>query len=280
MVGQRTPVVEPAADLLDRILTERRHRWEQDQLARYEAKGKKPPKGWKDKYKEPAAPDTTNLPELPAGWCWANLGQVAVFQNGRAFPSKEYADEGVRLLRPGNLYADGSVQWNSKNTRHMPVRWAEQHPSHIVREYELVMNLTAQSLRDEFLGRTCMTGPDEVCLLNQRLARITPIEPLDRRYVLLLLKSAIFRQFVASLNTGSLIQHMFTSQLDNFVFPLPPHAEQVQLVKEAERHLTIIDALAAETDKHLQRAPRLRQAILKRAFAGELVGSEVEALPA
>ena len=45
--------VEPATELLSRIRTERRHRWEQSELAKYEAKGKKPPKNWQDKYKEP-----------------------------------------------------------------------------------------------------------------------------------------------------------------------------------------------------------------------------------
>jgi type I restriction enzyme S subunit len=31
---------------------------------------------WKQKYKEPSAPDTSNLPPLPEGWCWANFSQV------------------------------------------------------------------------------------------------------------------------------------------------------------------------------------------------------------
>ncbi|MEM6366130.1 MAG: restriction endonuclease subunit S, partial [Planctomycetota bacterium] len=103
------PGVEPASELLARILRERRQRWEQQQLATYESKGKKPPKNWQSKYKEPATPDIANLPELPNGWCWATLGQIALFHNGRAFPSKEYTDDGVRLLGPGNLFADGSV---------------------------------------------------------------------------------------------------------------------------------------------------------------------------
>ena len=36
------------------------------------AKGK-PPKDdrWKAKYKEPQPPDTSELPDLPEGWCWA-----------------------------------------------------------------------------------------------------------------------------------------------------------------------------------------------------------------
>ncbi|WP_417749785.1 restriction endonuclease subunit S [Rosistilla oblonga] len=70
------PDVEPASELLQRIRQERRERWEQTELAKYEAKGKQPPKGWKDKYKEPAPVDKSNLPELPNGWCWASVGEA------------------------------------------------------------------------------------------------------------------------------------------------------------------------------------------------------------
>ncbi|MFZ5529903.1 MAG: hypothetical protein ACOY4U_02480, partial [Pseudomonadota bacterium] len=50
---------ETGAQLLQRILETRRKEW----------KGK-------GKYKEPAAPDTTALPELPEGWVWASLDQL------------------------------------------------------------------------------------------------------------------------------------------------------------------------------------------------------------
>ena len=36
------------------------------------AKGKAPKDDkWKAKYMEPVAPDTSDLPELAEGWCWA-----------------------------------------------------------------------------------------------------------------------------------------------------------------------------------------------------------------
>ena len=49
---------EPADVLLERILAERRARWESQEKRR-------------GKYKEPSAPDTSALPELPEGWVWA-----------------------------------------------------------------------------------------------------------------------------------------------------------------------------------------------------------------
>ncbi|MCC9608084.1 restriction endonuclease subunit S [Blastopirellula sp. JC732] len=63
----QNPNVEPASELLKRIRKERRQKWEEAELAKYEAKGKQPPKGWQEKYKEPDPVDESELPELPAG---------------------------------------------------------------------------------------------------------------------------------------------------------------------------------------------------------------------
>lgn len=274
------PAKEPASTLLARILKERRQKWEADQLAKCAAAKKEPPKNWREKYVEPSRPDISGLPELPEGWCWVALGQMAQFQNRRAFPSNEYTTKGVKLLRPGNLFPDGTVRWSEKNSRFMHPEWAETYPTYIVRGDELVMNLTAQSLADEFLGRVCLTRADESCLLNQRLARITPLGGLDNRFALYLLKSAVFRRFVNGLNTGSLIEHMFTSQLENCYLPLPPLAEQQEIVKEVERRHSIIEGNDLQIDSNLARASRLRQSILKQAFEGKLVSQDPEDEPA
>ena len=233
---------EPADKLLQRILRERRARWEADTLAKMQASGK-PPKDdhWKQKYKVPAAPDIANLPELPEGWCWASLEQISFFQNGRPFPSSQYQAEGMKLLRPGNLYASGDVRWDEKNTRCLPMRYADENRDLIVGGHELVMNLTAQSLKDEFLGRICMTAANDISLLNQRLARITPVL-ISSSFLLCTLKSWRFRRFVDGLNTGSLIQHMFTSQLSDFAVALPPLAEQSRITEAVEKQVSVISA--------------------------------------
>ena len=53
---------EPADRLLERILAERRARWE-SQVKR------------RRRYEEPVALDTSILPELPEGWVWSSMGQ-------------------------------------------------------------------------------------------------------------------------------------------------------------------------------------------------------------
>ncbi len=252
--------VETGAELLERILAERRAIHEKAQ-----AKASR-----KKKYKEPIDPTVPPGDQLPEGWVWATWDQVGFSQNGRPFQSAEYQPTGSKLLRPGNLHMSGKVLWNDSNTRCLPPQRARENADLIVRGSELVMNLTAQSLKDEFLGRVCITAPDEECLLNQRLARLTPLIILPH-FALYLLKASRFRRFVDGLNSGSLIQHMFTSQLATFTFPLPPLAEQKRIVAEVERRLSVIDELEAVVAANLQRATRLRQSILQRAFTGELV---------
>ena len=272
--------LEPASVLLERILKERREKWEAEELEKFEAKGKVPKDDrWKRKYEEFEPPGTEEIPESPAGWEWVAWEQIGFSQNGRAFPSKFYDSKGIRLLRPGNLHESGTIVWTGANTRHMPEDWAVDHKSYVVAGGELVMNLTAQSLRDEFLGRVCMTSENERCLLNQRIARLRPVLA-NPKYLLWLFKSSIFRRFVASLNTGSLIQHMFTSQLAEFILPLPPLAEQREIAHVIERSFSVADEVQSTIESELKRAERLRQSILKQAFSGKLVPQDPTDEPA
>ncbi len=267
------PTTEPASRLLGRILAGHRTKWGTDLMA----KGKDPAK---ERNVEPKEPDVENLPESPEGWCWATLGQIAAFQNGKRFLSREYVSKGLKLLRAGNLSADGTIRWTEANTKYLPEARANRSLDFIIYGSELVMNLTAWSLKDEFLGRVCITAKDEKCLLNHRLARITPLEGIDRLYVFYTLKSSIFRRFVDGLKIESLNKHLLTSQLAEFYCPLPPLAEQEQIVSEVERRLSIVSEQEATVEANLKRAARLRRSILEEAFTGRLVPQDPNDEPA
>ena len=276
----QNPNVEPADALLERIRVERRKRWEEAELEKMEAKGKEPKNNkWKEKYETQEEVNLPNLPQIPNSWCWVRWQEVGLCQNGRAFPSQEYSTQGTKLLRPGNLHMSGAIEWTDSNTKFMPDDWAEKYPSYIIYENELVINLTAQSLADEFLGRVCLSGKRETCLLNQRIARLTPIV-ISNKFCLWLFKSPVFRQFVDTLNTGSLIQHMFVSQVDEFFFPLPPLAEQAEIVRVIENQLVKMRKLRDLADQSFEELPQLDQSILAKAFRGELVPQDPNDEPA
>lgn len=67
------------------------------------------------------------------------------------------------------------------------------------------------------------------------------------------------------------------ADLKTMPIPLPPFAEQQRIVAEVERRLSVVEELEAAVAANLARAARLRQAILQRAFSGELVPPEPSA---
>ncbi|MDE2942176.1 MAG: restriction endonuclease subunit S, partial [Chloroflexota bacterium] len=86
---------EHASVLLERILAERRVRWE------FQSKRR-------GKYKEPVGPDASNLPELPEGWTWATAAQLGEVRLGRQRSPKKATGPHMRpYLRAANVTWDG-----------------------------------------------------------------------------------------------------------------------------------------------------------------------------
>ncbi|MDO9331711.1 MAG: restriction endonuclease subunit S [Pseudomonas sp.] len=161
------------------------------------------------------------------GWSLKKLTDIASYQLGRAFPSTDYAGSGIKLLRPGNLYETGIVQWSDSDTTYLPEIYKTESVDYIVRGDEIVMNLTAQSLDDGFLGRACITQPGEECLLNQRLARISPKKGIDRKYLYWALQSRLAREYLHRVPVGTKVKHLYNSELENI--PLfVPDCEDIQ----------------------------------------------------
>jgi len=87
---------EPADVLLAHIGKERREKWE----AEKKRKGKK-----SAKYKEPVAPDVSDLPELPEGWVWTRLDSLAELKGGITKDSKRVLTNARKIpyLRVANV---------------------------------------------------------------------------------------------------------------------------------------------------------------------------------
>jgi len=54
---------------------------------------------------------------------------------------------------------------------------------------------------------------------------------------------------------------------------LPPEGEQQRIADEVDRRISLVREIETQIDANLQRADRLRQSILKRAFSGQLAAN-------
>ncbi|TXT27804.1 MAG: type I restriction enzyme S subunit [Rhodocyclaceae bacterium] len=214
-------------------------------------------------------------------WHYPMIGNLVAIKNGRAFPSADYADEGVRLIRPGNLHHSGSVQWSAKNTTHLPESYAREFPTFVLGKGELLMNLTAQSLKDDFLGRVCLKTDSVPALLNQRICAFYSKSSSDiRPYLFVYFRSPVFRSYVETLDSGTLIKHMHTKQLLSHVIPVPTENEQTEIVRRVEILFAFADRLDARLATARKQVGQLTPALLAKAFRGELVAQDPADEPA
>lgn len=271
----RHPAKEPASKLLARILQERRQKWEAEQLARFAAAKKEPPKNWREKYVEPAPPDALALINLPDGWCWASVEQVAEFTRYGSSAKTNEEDSGVPVLRMGNI-VDCSLDYS--DLKFLPHDHPE-FPDLLLKKGDLLFNRTNSA---ELVGKSAVyEGQHDPCSFASYLISVRCLAGCDSGFLCYHINSAHGRRWVKSVVSQQVGQaNVNGSKLQSLAFPLPSVAEQLQIVTEVAERLSQIEAAASAIDHDLFRATRLRQSILKQAFEGKLVPQDPADEPA
>ena len=273
------PPEETGEELLERILAERRKRWEAEQLAKFEAKGRMPPRNWKAKYKEPVAPDTSGLPVLPDGWCWATVDQVSSVTGGLTKnPARSRLQSRYPYLRVANVYAD---EIRLDDVRTIGVSESELDRV-LLRSGDLLVvegNGSASQI-----GRVAQWQGDlDPCCHQNHLIKVRCASSTCRsRWMLLWLLSPLGRRTVLAVASSTSGLHTLSlSKVRALPVPLAPMREQACAVSLADSlsdaALVVQRQIEARTGIN---ASALRQSILKRAFEGRLVPQDPDDEPA
>ena len=270
--------IEPAFVLLERILKERREKWEIEQLEQMKAKGEMPKDDrWKAKYKEPIAPDTSNLPELSNGWKWVKLGQVTYLITKGSSPRWQgfnYVDKGIFFLRSQNVGWGGL---NLSNIAYLPEAFNEKEKKSVLQRGDVLLNLVGASI-----GRAAIASDElEGANMNQAVALIRLVRNgLDNKFLMTYLISPDAQSIIHEKKVDVARANLSLTDVSEFAVPLPPLSEQQAIVSEVESRLSIADEVEKTITVELKRAEQLRQSILKKAFSGKLVPQDPNDEPA
>lgn len=263
--------VEPATELLQRIRQERRQRWEQTELAKYEANDKQPPKGWQEKYKEPVPADDSQLPELPDGWCWARLPELGYMNRGK---SRHRPRNAVHLyggpypfVQTGDIAQSGGRIVAHKQTYSV----AGLSQSKLWPEGTVCITIAAN-----IASSAVLTYP--ACFPDSVVGVIPDASLCSPSFVEFFVRTAkaVLERFAPStaqknINLGTLTE---------VVIPLPPVDESAEIVRLVSEAMECADRIQRVIGSSNDELTQLDQSILARAFRGELVRQDPNNEPA
>lgn len=257
---------QSGAQLLKQILLERRKKWEEKQqvLGRENAV-----------YEEPISPDTNHLPKLPSGWVYVTTGQIAVIETG-ATP----------LRTNSNYYQNGTIPW---------VTSGALNNLYIYKTSEFITSLALEETNAKiFPVRTlliAMYGEGKTrgmvselkieAATNQACAALI-FDTSTTQKIQPFMKIFFQKSYddLRKLAGGGVQPNLNLSIIKSTLLPMPPLAEQSEIVTVCTHILEEAANLDAKLRNDLARNRQMRQAILEQAFAGQLVPQDPTDEPA
>jgi len=211
------------------------------------------------------------MTELPTGWATATVEELAAREPasitdgpfGSALKRSHYTETGARVVRLGNL---GDGKFIDDDKAYVPIDHFETLQRHKV----LPGDILVAALGDP-LGRACR-APDYLgpAIVKADCFRVRPHEAVSASLLVHWLNSPQIKEDMAGSSHGLGRVRINLSDLKSLSIPLPPQPEQRRIVAK----LDSLRARSARARHELDHIPKLieryKQAILAKAFSGDL----------
>ena len=207
---------------------------------------------------------------VPEGWALAAIGDVGSVQAGIArSPARRRGGVGARrYLRPANI-ADGELDLGTVAEMYIStaeaVRFDLREGDVLIAESSGSPNQVGRSVvwRDEMAG----------CSYQNHIIRVRS-DVMVPDYLHLVISHYRYSGLLAEVARGVGIQHLGVGRFSELRVPVPPKAEQREIVEQAERQLAVCRTQGDAARNSLKRVELMKQEVIAAAVSGELVAQK------
>ena len=208
-------------------------------------------------------------------WKQVGLGDIATsIRNG--YSKKPDAEQGTRIFR---ISAVRPMELDVNDVRYLSGTPTDYEPF-LVEPGDVLF--TRYNGSRDYVG-VCARVPENLpsTVYPDKLIRVrVPGSMLLPEFLVILASTGRAREYVESkIRTTAGQSGVSGGDLKALPLELPCVAEQQRIVAEVERRLSVIEELESAVETNLTRADRLRQTILRHAFAGKLVNPALKKTP-
>ncbi|PRN00711.1 restriction endonuclease subunit S [Aliarcobacter cryaerophilus] len=199
----------------------------------------------------------SELYSLPNGWEWKKLGKIAKLQNGFAFKSKLFVNDGLPIVRIKNIknekvLLDDVVYFNVED-------YGKKLDSYQIKKNDILIAMSGATT-----GKIGLYDTEEISYLNQRVGLFRIENSNLRSYLFYFLSTQIEKNLELSL--GAAQPNLSTEQINNIELPLPPLEEQKRIVVNLDNLFAKIDKAIALHQKNIDEADIFMASVLNDVF--------------
>jgi type I restriction enzyme S subunit len=202
----------------------------------------------------------SEIGEIPKGWQTSTFADVLEIQGGFAFKSKDFGEDGDRVIKIKNIRGDGTVdQFDCDRVANAD----KKLDRFLLRDGDAVIAMTGATVGKVGL----MSVNDEKFYLNQRVGRLLPKSSSDRCwYSVLLLSSEKTKDFIEGYAYGSAQPNISSKDIAS-IPNLTPCSELVESFNQIVSPLFLRTLIILKENDLLS---ELRDTLLPKLISGEL----------
>jgi type I restriction enzyme S subunit len=198
--------------------------------------------------------DSDNMKQ---GWEIKKLGDVCDFQNGFAFQSKTYKENGLPILRITNIQND------EIDTNELVFFDTKDYKVNLDR-FKVYQGDLLIAMSGATTGKLGINNSETVFYLNQRVGKFIPKKQLNKAFLYYFLTTKVEESL--RIAAGAAQPNLSTEQINNFQIPLPPLPEQQRIVSILDECFAAIDKAKANAEQNLKNAKELFESYLQGVF--------------
>lgn len=210
--------------------------------------------------------------ELPEGWCWCRIGDIADIERGGNFAKSDFVEMGYPCIHYGQIHMKFGPRTYSVLSYLSDELAIKQRKAHTG---DIVMAVTSENIED-VCKCTAWLGDYDVAIGAHTAIIRHYIDPV---FLVYYFKSSHFYSQKKDLGHGSKVIEVTPVSLNDVTLPLPPISIQKSIVKRIEELLPLVeeyDKAAVELKVLNEELPiKLRKSVLQEAIHGTLVPNDI-----
>lgn len=204
------------------------------------------------------------LGEVPEHWEIINLKYLCCVKGGYAFPSDNFSDTGIPVIRISDILFDGSV--DSENCKKIPREIDPKNKDYQLEKGQLVMAMTGATI-----GKVSVYQDEKLAYINQRVGKFELIgSKLDYAFLGYILKTSSYHEHIKLTAFGGAQANISDIEMVGYIIALPPLAEQTTIATHLDEQTAQIDRLSERVQQVIESLKSYRSALITQAVTGKI----------